>query len=84
MRVPSQYDSFETEVLKSDKPVLLEFRAEWSGPSKSLAPLLDEVAREYGERLTVASLDIDQNPLTPEQHNARSVPTLMMFKGGTD
>lgn len=63
MRVPSQYDSFETEVLKSDKPVLLEFRAEWSGPSKSLAPLLDE----DGERLTVASLDIDQNPLTPSR-----------------
>ncbi|WP_368860048.1 thioredoxin family protein [Streptomyces sp. G44] len=75
-------DSFETEVLHSGGPVLLAFGAEWSGPSKSLAPLLDEVARDYAARLTVAKLDIDANPATPAKYSVRGVPTLILFKNG--
>ena len=74
--------SFETDVLQADKPVLVDYWAEWCGPCKMLAPILDEVAIEYGDKLTVAKLDIDSNPNTPPQFGIRGIPTLMIFKGG--
>ena len=74
--------SFETDVLQGDKPVLVDYWAEWCGPCKMLATILDEVAIEYGDKLTVAKLDIDSNPNTPPKFGIRGIPTLMIFKGG--
>ena len=74
--------SFDSEVLKANKPVLVDYWAEWCGPCKMLAPILDEVAVEYGDKLTVAKLDIDSNPNTPPKFGIRGIPTLMIFKGG--
>ncbi len=75
--------NFETDVLNSDKPVLLDFWAEWCGPGKMIAPLLDEAADEYADRITVAKINIDENPNTPPKFGIRSIPTLMLFKDGT-
>lgn len=74
--------TFEPEVLKSDVPVLVDYWAEWCGPCKSIAPILDEVAKEYDGRLKVAKLNVDENQEVPAKFGIRGIPTLMLFKGG--
>jgi thioredoxin 1 len=75
-------DSFESEVLKSSEPVLVDFWAEWCGPCKSIAPMLDQVATDYQGRMKVVKVNIDQNQKTPRNYNVRSIPTLLLFKDG--
>ncbi|HEX5787659.1 MAG TPA: thioredoxin TrxA [Woeseiaceae bacterium] len=73
---------FESDVLASDKPVLLDFWAEWCGPCKMIAPLLDQAADEYADKLSVVKINIDENPNIPQKFGIRSIPTLMIFKNG--
>lgn len=75
-------DSFETEVLKNTGPVLVDYWAEWCGPCKMIAPVLEEIAKEYQGRVKVAKLNIDENPATPPKYGIRGIPTLMLFKNG--
>ena len=75
-------DSFEQEVLQSEKPVLIDYWAEWCGPCKMIAPVLEEVASEYADKIRVAKLNIDENPATPPKYGIRGIPTLMLFKNG--
>jgi len=74
--------SFDQDVLSSDKAVLVDFWAEWCGPCKMIAPILDDIASEYEGKLTVAKLNIDENPATPPRYGVRGIPTLMLFKNG--
>jgi thioredoxin 1 len=74
--------SFDTDVLKSDKPVLVDYWAEWCGPCKMIAPILDEVSKTYDGRLQVAKMNVDENRDVPAKFGIRGIPTLMLFKGG--
>jgi thioredoxin 1 len=74
--------SFEDDVVKAQVPVLLDFWAEWCGPCKMIAPMLGEIAEEYKGKLTIAKLNIDDNPKTPQRFNVRGIPTLILFKNG--
>jgi thioredoxin 1 len=73
---------FEQDVLKSGKPVLVDFWAEWCGPCKMIAPHLEAIAAEFGDQLEVVKVNIDENPLTPTRYGVRGIPTLMLFKNG--
>ena len=75
-------DSFESDVLQSNAPVLVDYWAEWCGPCKMIAPILDEVASEYADKLKIAKLDVDQNAETAQKYGIRSIPCLMLFKDG--
>lgn len=74
--------NFQNEVLKSDTPVLLDFWAEWCGPCKMVAPVVEELAKEYDGKLKVGKVDVDSNQQTSMQYGIRSIPTLLIFKGG--
>ena len=75
-------DSFETEVISSQVPVLVDFWAEWCGPCKMIAPVLDDIVGHYQGRLKIGKLNIDENNLTPQKYGVRGIPTLMLFKNG--
>jgi thioredoxin 1 len=75
-------DQFEADVLSADKPVLVDYWAEWCGPCKMIAPIIDELADDYAEKLRVVKLNIDENPGTPPKYGIRGIPTLMLFKNG--
>ena len=75
-------DGFQEDVLNADKPVLVDYWAEWCGPCKMIAPILSEVAGEYADRIKVCKLDIDSNQATPPKYGIRGIPTLMLFKNG--
>ena len=75
--------TFSQDVLKSEKPVLLDFWAEWCGPCKMIAPILDTIATDYKDKLRVVKLNIDENPKTPPKFNIRGIPTLLLFRNGT-
>ena len=75
-------DTFEAEVLQSQQPVLVDYWAEWCGPCKMIAPILDDIAKEYAGKLKVAKVNIDDNQATPAKFGIRGIPTLMIFKNG--
>lgn len=75
-------DSFATDVLAADKPVLVDFWAEWCGPCKMIGPSLEELSEELGEQVTITKLNIDDNPETPGKYGVRGIPTMILFKGG--
>jgi thioredoxin 1 len=74
--------SFESDVLKSELPVLVDYWAEWCGPCKMIAPILEEIAKDYAGKIVIAKMNVDENASVPAQFGIRSIPTLMLFKGG--
>ena len=74
--------SFQADVLEADKPVLVDFWAEWCGPCRMIAPALEEIATEMGDKLTIAKVNIDENPEAPGKYGVRGIPTMLLFKGG--
>jgi thioredoxin 1 len=76
--------SFDSDVLKSSKPVLVDFWAEWCGPCRALAPKLDEISKELGDKVEIMKVDIDSNPQSPSKYGVRGVPTLILFKNGKE
>ncbi len=81
--IPISDETFENEVLNAEQPVLIDFWAEWCGPCKMIAPVLEQIAEEYADRLKVGKLNIDENPATPPKYGIRGIPTLMLFKDGS-
>ena len=75
-------DSFEAEVLKADKPVLVDYWAVWCGPCRMIAPILDEIAGQYEDRVKICKLNVDENQNTPPKYGIRGIPTLMLFRNG--
>ena len=75
-------DSFDSDVLKSDKPVLVDYWAEWCGPCKQIAPILDEMSKSYEGRVQIVKMNVDENSAIPAKFGIRGIPTLMLFKGG--
>lgn len=75
-------NSFSNDVLQADKPVLVDFWAEWCGPCKAIGPALEEIAEAKSGNLSIVKLNIDENPLTPQKYNVRGIPTLLLFKNG--
>ncbi|HEY8479366.1 MAG TPA: thioredoxin [Spirillospora sp.] len=73
---------FETEVLKSDKPVLVDFWAEWCGPCRMVAPILEEISKEHGDKIDIVKLNIDENPQVPQKYGVMQIPTMNVYKGG--
>jgi thioredoxin 1 len=74
--------NFEAEVLKSDKPVLVDFWAPWCGPCKAIAPLVEELSKSYGDKIKFAKCNVDNNPVTPAKYGIKAIPTLIFFKAG--